>query len=103
MTQHTFTVQQLRAMSDEDLQGVLDRLHQAETICVLFGWTGVNPGNERDDALTELWMRWIHTVGVDFAAPSENPELSDSVIADLAPARRDTRDETLRKLFGQEH
>lgn len=101
MTQHTFTVQDIRTMTDAEIEGVLDRLHHAETICVLYGWTGTNQGrSERDDALTELWLRWFQRVGDDFVSPGENPELSDSVISDLARARNRKRDATLKHYFG---
>lgn len=100
MTQHTYTVEQARALGNADLKKVLDRLHAAELALTLLSWCpSTGNGSDREKALHELWRLWFDLVGYSFVSTEENPELSDSVIAALAQNRDSIRAATLRKFF----
>jgi hypothetical protein len=76
------------------------RLHAAEQVCLMFGWTG-SPGNsDRDKALFQLWREWVDLSGVSLD-PAEHPELSDERITELAGKRDQIRTGVLAKLRGE--
>ena len=91
-------------MRDEDLALALtyrlrERLHAAERVCVLFGWTAQNTSDsEREDALTQAWLDWSHVVPDGFM--QEQPDLSDEAIHELAEKRRHIRKQTLAAIQG---
>lgn len=52
-----------------------ERLKLAEDVCVMIGWTRVHNETAREKAAYELWKRWIHHVGSDFASPQKHRDL----------------------------
>lgn len=86
-------------ISAEGIAYLRRRLALAESVCVLYGWTGVQGSTEREKALLELWMMWSRFPGTDHS-PEGNPELTDTLISDLARRRDETRAQTLARLLG---
>lgn len=86
-------------ISTDEVAALRRRLALAESVCVLFGWTGVRGSTDRDKALHELWSMWSDLPGAD-NSPEGNPELTDSLISDLARRRDETRARTLARIWG---
>ena len=85
-------------IDDAELTGLRQRLALAESVCVLYGWTGLRMDSDRDKALFELWSMWSKLPGTD-VSPEGNPELTDTLIADLARRRDETRARVLASLW----
>ena len=72
-------------MSDAaELMELRRRLHAAEQVCVMFGWTAVRNDSDRDKACAQLWHEWAALVGSEFTDPEAHPDLSEEGIAALA-------------------
>jgi hypothetical protein len=84
--------------TDPEITALRQRLALAESVCVLYGWTGSRPDSDRDKALFELWSMWAKLPGTD-TSPEGNPELTDALISDLARRRDETRAQVLAKLW----
>lgn len=80
-------------LSREDLE---QRLRAAEEVCVMVGWCGLGH-SDREEAATELWLRWARLVGQDYTGPDAHPELAGSE-AVLAAQRRQARADTTARL-----
>jgi hypothetical protein len=72
------------------------RLRMAEDVCVMVGWCGLGH-SDREEAATELWLRWARLVGQDYTGPDAHPELAGAEAA-LAAQRGRTRADTIARL-----
>ena len=81
--------------------GIETRLHAAEQVCVLVGWTAAHSESDLDKALHEAWREWQDIPGVS-TAPEDHPELGDERIAELARRRDEMRAQALATLRGAE-
>ncbi len=50
-------------MTPEEITHLQERLAAAETVCVLYGWTGSPQANDNEKAALQAWMDWTRLAG----------------------------------------
>jgi hypothetical protein len=77
------------------------RLHLAERVCLMYGWSPAHMENVREKATHEMWCEWAEVAGGEFRRPKARPELNEGLFQTLAAVRDATRAETLRRIAGE--